>query len=726
MSFSKPLYWLAIVLCATFPIIAPASRMDQVLYAELNALEPISVIATKGDRLISDVPHSVTLIDNNEINRRNSKDIKELFSEDLDIEVRSQSSRFGVSSGVGRTGQEGINIRGLEGNRVLMMIDGIRMPHSFDYSSASVGRGDYVELEGVGQVEVLKGPASTQYGSDGLAAAVNFKTVTVNELLKGRENSTLLKAGYRSVNNLSSGAIHWARKDLDWSALLISSLSSSGQMGNQGKIDTWDASRTTPNPESNHQTYLLAKLEGKLNASQSMLLTLENVAKYRHTNVYTARTSSIFDHQASDHLKRQRFSVDLLTKKTIFGFEDESSIKIWLQRAAVNQLSVEDRLIDRSRDNNLSDRSVGINVNWVNYQDGIISQKWTYGFDIQQSDISQAVKRLGDYFDELKYFPDTSRNLTGLYGQLELDAANFSIIPGVRLDRYQFKSSQDGYSLPVVDLKDSAISPSISAVWKWQPIAKPYFSWSKGFRAPTQDQVNNGFSNLRHGYTSVGNPNLQSEKASSLEVGIKGRLTQSRYTIAAYSNQYKDFIEQQIIGGTARPGDPLIYQYVNRSQAKIKGLDLRFETEFDRNWLMTAGWVYSRGQALSSVGERRPIDTIQPMRASLGLKYRRHNWGINGQWLHTWAKKSTDVGTVTDAQTRMQVAQYVAPAYSVFNLKAQWQPRKDLSLSFGIGNLFDKKYWRWSDVRGIEAASPIIDAYTAPGRNISVGLRYDL
>ena len=121
MSFSKPLYWLAIVLCATFPIIAPASRMDQVLYAELNALEPISVIATKGDRLISDVPHSVTLIDNNEINRRNSKDIKELFSEDLDIEVRSQSSRFGVSSGVGRTGQEGINIRGLEGNRVLML-----------------------------------------------------------------------------------------------------------------------------------------------------------------------------------------------------------------------------------------------------------------------------------------------------------------------------------------------------------------------------------------------------------------------------------------------------------------------------------------------------------------------------------------------------------------------------------------------------------------------------
>ena len=84
------------------------------------------------------------------------------------------------------------------------------------------------------------------------------------------------------------------------------------------------------------------------------------------------------------------------------------------------------------------------------------------------------------------------------------------------------------------------------------------------------------------------------------------------------------------------------------------------------------------------------------------------------------------MGTVTDTQTRMQVAQYVAPAYSVFNLRANWQPRKDLNLNVGIGNLFDKKYWRWSDVRGVEAASPVLDAYTGPGRNISVTLRYDL
>ncbi|MFM8154402.1 MAG: hypothetical protein ACKN8Y_14085, partial [Polynucleobacter victoriensis] len=128
-----------------------------------------------------------------------------------------------------------------------------------------------------------------------------------------------------------------------------------------------------------------------------MLLTLEDVTKNRHTNVYTARTSSVFDHQAKDRLKRQRISLDLVTNQTMFGFEDESSFKLWLQMAAVNQLSIEDRQIDRSRDNNLSDNSFGLNAHWVNYKEGINLQKWTYGLDIQQSKIVQSVKRTGDY-----------------------------------------------------------------------------------------------------------------------------------------------------------------------------------------------------------------------------------------------------------------------------------------------------------------------------------------
>ncbi|MDE1007630.1 MAG: TonB-dependent receptor, partial [Paraburkholderia fungorum] len=43
----------------------------------------------------------------------------------------------------------------------------------------------------------------------------------------------------------------------------------------------------------------------------------------------------------------------------------------------------------------------------------------------------------------------------------------------------------------------------------------------------------------------------------------------------------------------------------------------------------------------------------------------------------------------------------------------------------GVFNLFDRKYWNWSDVRGIADSSPVKDAYTAPGRNVSVSMKMD-
>jgi hemoglobin/transferrin/lactoferrin receptor protein len=95
-------------------------------YSDVAFLEPISIIATKGERPILETPSSVSVINYDEIKRKNSKDVKDLFEEELDIEVRSQSARFGVAAGTGRSGQESINIRGLEGNQVLIMIDGIQ------------------------------------------------------------------------------------------------------------------------------------------------------------------------------------------------------------------------------------------------------------------------------------------------------------------------------------------------------------------------------------------------------------------------------------------------------------------------------------------------------------------------------------------------------------------------------------------------------------------------
>ena len=724
--FKKKIHQAILAAWGMMPVTWAAAHGYVAEYANLKSLDPISVIATKGDRALSETPHSVSVIDYEEIKRKNSKDVKELFNEELDVEVRTQSSKFGMASGTGRTGQESINVRGLEGNQVLLMVDGIPLPHAFNYSAASTGRVDYLEMEGIGQVEVLRGPASTLYGSDGLAAAINFQTISFEDLIKpGSDSGSYVKGVHRTVNRSNAGALGFAKYGDDIDALLISSTSGGAELKNRGGIASADESRTQSNPESHHQNYLLGKLRYHISGSQTALVTIEDLQKKRDTELYSGRTLVVTDLDARDRIKRQRASIDLESLQPIFGFEDHSKVKVWAQESSTQQVTIQDGTVARSRNNLIKDKSTGLQAQFVNYVDRGISQKWTYGVDLQKSTISQEVSRSGDYNDQLKYFPDTNKNQAGLFTQLELDNSTYSWIPAMRFDRYSFKSKPNGYSLPAVNLEDSAWSPSFAGIWKYHSAAHPYFSWAKGFRAPTQDQINNGFTNLRHGYTSQGNPNLKSETSQSFEWGLKGKSNALRYSFAAYTNYYKNFIEQQVIAGSGRPNDPLVYQYVNQSQAKIQGLDIRGEAHLNSTWRITGGWVTSKGYKESAAGARSSLDTIQPMRLALGVGYKESQWDMTAHWMYTWAKKPDDVGTVLDMQSRRQVTQYVAPGYSLVNLQAQWRPIKDLSFNAGVNNLFNKKYWRWSDVRGLEASSVVIDSYTAPGRNLSLGMRYD-
>jgi hemoglobin/transferrin/lactoferrin receptor protein len=48
-----------------------------------------------------------------------------------------------------------------------------------------------------------------------------------------------------------------------------------------------------------------------------------------------------------------------------------------------------------------------------------------------------------------------------------------------------------------------------------------------------------------------------------------------------------------------------------------------------------------------------------------------------------------------------------------------------VTLNANLNNVFNARYWRWSDVSGLAASSTVAEAYTAPGRNAQVSLRYD-
>jgi len=191
--------------------IAPATGLAQqaqqtgVTYQSesgVSQLKEVTVTSTRTERPTDKVPNSVSVIPASTLIEEGARDIKDAFRDEVDVTVRAAPARFTAArTPTGRAGNEGINIRGLEGNQVLILVDGIRVPGSFSFGAFSTGRGDYLELGGLKAVEVLRGPASTQYGSDGLAGAVLLRTLDPSDLLKPDGNyNGFARSSYASVD----------------------------------------------------------------------------------------------------------------------------------------------------------------------------------------------------------------------------------------------------------------------------------------------------------------------------------------------------------------------------------------------------------------------------------------------------------------------------------------------------------------------------------------------
>jgi hemoglobin/transferrin/lactoferrin receptor protein len=394
-----------------------------------------------------------------------------------------------------------------------------------------------------------------------------------------------------------------------------------------------------------------------------------------------------------------------------------------VQDAEVEQRSAEDRnsAADRTRDNRYHQKVQGLSVQLESNFSAPLTQRLAYGLDASRSTISGVrdgtVPPAGETFP-VKPFPDTDYTLAGAFVQSEIEAGAFSIIPALRFDRYKLSPSAQGYDGAIAALSDQAVTPRLGFVWRFAESLAPYVQWSRGFRAPTPDQVNNGFSNVAQGYRSIGNPNLQPERAESIEAGVRGRIAGLHYSLAGYDNRYEDFISQQVVGGTGVPGvDPLIFQFINLTKARIRGVELRGEWRVGTHWTVTAGSALSRGYSEIN-GARVPLDSVEPLRTALGVRFDAGTWELRAQALHAQGKATNRIAPAS-------AAPFAPPSYTVLDIGATWKPLPPLTLNVNLNNALDKTYWRWSDVRGLADTSTVKDAYTAPGRSLQVSMRYD-
>ncbi len=696
-------------------------------------LSEITVSATRTERSVDKVANTVSVTPASKIEQGGARNLKDALRDELDVSVRAAPTRFTAAGpSTGRAGNEGVNIRGLEGNQVLMMVDGVRVPNSFSFGSFATGRGDFLDVDGIKTVEVLRGPASTQFGSDGLAGAVSFQTLEPSDLLKARQqHGGFARTSYASMDRSWAHTLGVASNNQQWQAMLLASYRTGEEGSNQGDNAEKNLNRTAPNPLDYQNRYVLGKVFLTLNAAQQIGLTVETQNRHQNTEVFSARSvaplnaTSTADLDTRDKIERSRWSLEHRYQDLNATWLQSAQTRLYWQDAKVSQFALEDRnsAADRTRNNHYHTTVRGFSTLLESNLSGALPQRLTYGIDWSKTQIigvrDGTVPAFGDKFPS-KPFPDTTYTLAGAFLQSEIEAGKLSILPALRFDHYKLAPSSTGYGgsgvAAPVTLSGQALTPRLGVVWQFAPAFAPYAQWAKGFRAPSPEQVNNGFTNLASGYTSVGNAKLQAEHANSIELGWRGRVAGVRYSVSAYHNRYQDFISQQVVGGAGTPSSPTVFQYINLAKARIYGTEVRAQWQIDKQWHAHAGMAYARGNT-EVKGVKTALDTVAPRKAVVGLRYEAANWHGRATLTYSAAKDSRDISNTT--------AQFAPPSYTVLDLGFSWQAARNLSMHANVNNVFDSKYWRWSDVRGLAANSAIKDAYTAAPRNFHLSVRYD-
>ncbi|QYC10834.1 TonB-dependent hemoglobin/transferrin/lactoferrin family receptor [Brevundimonas nasdae] len=706
---------------------------DDTTQVAATDVDPIIVLGTRSARLASQTPGTVSVITSDQIEANLATDIKDLIRFEPGVSVPTSPSRFSLAlSGAGRDGNSGFTIRGMGGDRVLIINDGVRLPSGFSFGAQAVGRGGYNDLDLIKSVEILRGPASALYGSDGIAGAVAFTSKDPSDFLSSGQNfGARARVAYGSADEGWTEGVAFAGRTGSVSGLLAYTRRDYQETENKANVGGVGATRTEPNPQDFSSNAILGKVVWDVAPGHTLRLAYDHLDSEMDGDALSSRSATVLAVTAHDETQRDRVSGEWRFSD-FAGFADGSISAYW-QDSTTRQYTFEDRIpaVDRSRDVTFDNTVYGVAAQAARVfgAGSAMQHRVTLGADwsktTQEGVRDGVTPPVGESFPT-RAFPKTDYQLAGVFVQDEIEMLGgaLSIIPAVRYDWYDLSPEVDAlFPAAATGQSDDHISPKLGVVYWAGKHLGVFANYGLGFRAPSPMQVNNFFENPVFGYESIPNPNLKPETSESFEAGFRLRDIdfaggQLRLNTTAFATHYDNFIDQVVVSGTGVPGvDPLIYQYVNLTEVDIKGLEARADIYWDNGFSLIGSAAYAEGEQTTD-GRRTDLGSVDPLKIVAGLNYAAPSGVWGGSATVTWSGKK-DAGTYN---LSCGTACYLGESFTLLDVTAYWNLTERATLRAGAFNVFDQTYGWWSDVRGLGAASTVKDAYTQPGRNFGLSL----
>ena len=724
---------------ATFP--ASAQDNDGEYWVERK--NRIVVTATRTPIALEEAPATITVKTDEDIADELATDIKDLVRFEPGVSVARAPARFGAAlASTGRGGNESFNIRGIGGNRVLIQVDGVRVPDGFSFGAQSAGRGDYVDIGLVKSVEILRGPASALYGSDGLAGAVSFVTSDPSDIIgSGKYFGGLLRAGYSSDDNEFAETAIVAARSGSVSGMVAFTRRDFNELANQGSLDTnggIGATRTLSNPQDGRSNAALGRLVFEPAGGHTLRLTGEYVDTRLNAVILSGQGSngfgSIIDSlTARDTGERKRITGDW--SWTGDGTLQSIRAAVYWQDAFDSQFTDEMRTptADRTRLNIFANRVVGASADLrARFDTGAIKHNIVFGGDYsstrQRGLRSGTVPTAPDVFPT-RPFPETDYMLGGIFigDEISIGDGRLTLYPALRWDRYSLDPKNDPL-LPATFVGSSQagskLSPKLGVIAKLSETIRLFGNYARGFKAPSPSQVNQFFENPTSpfaAYRTLPNPGLRPETSESFEGGIRVVSDNVSGSLTAFKAEYDNFISQELVGGTGTIANPILFQYINIGQVTVDGIEAKIDLNLPSGFNARLAAAYARGKTSWTGGVDGRLASIDPLTAVFAAGYREP---INNRYGGQFALTHHSQKGQTESAGVCTTACYRPDAVFLLDFTAHLRIGEMITVRGGVFNIFDSKYTLWSDVRGLVATSIVKDAYTRPGRNASTSISF--
>lgn len=619
-----------------------------------NPLDEVVITALRSESKIINLPSSISVVDEEYIDNRLARTTPEILMGTAGVFV--QKTNHGGGSPF---------VRGLTGNQILLLVDGIRLNNStFRY-----GPNQYfntIDPFSISRLEVLKGEGAVAYGSDALGGTIQVFTQNPS-FDSGFRGNVSGRLGTQGIEQTGRGELSYGGKKV----ALVANFAKRNFGDLPGGRNTGIQENSGYGEQMGNFKALFKLNRGELTVAHQYFEATD-VPVYHKIQLEDFRINRFAMQRRN--LSYAKYTID--TQNPLF--EQLTSTVSWQKgkEARESQKSGSESLTEENDEIGTKGLTVNIKSSFSNH--------WKASSGIEAyHDLVQSEKIIhtpGSSIAGRGLYPDGSTASSyAAYSLHTFSAAKWLFSAGYRFNIIDLNVKDE--TLGTSQLRFRSAVPSLAVSYFTRSNSHVYVHYNRGFRAPNLDDMGTlGIVDFRYEVPAYG---LKPEHADNIELGYKYQSEPISFTTSVFHNKLSNLVTRVLVENKEIDGYP-VYIKENVESASLSGVEVDVNGKINSSVAYVGNFTYTYGQNIS---KNEPLRRTPPAFGRIGLEYTSSNFLLRPEFQFAAAQKRLAAGDISDNR----IDPNGTAAWQIINVHSSytWQ---SLTLNLTLQNLGNADY----------------------------------